>query len=124
MPTMPAPFLQMDVDVDDSRQMELTGMRRLACAVLIAAVSDLQRGTTGRPSYDAAFQSAKQLLCAPNWDLEFWCALANLNQAAVIERSLQMLTTKTPHISQWQKSGRYTMDGKGAPVNYGEVALQ
>lgn len=67
-------------------------MRRLASAVLIQAVGDLQRGLIGRPSYDDQFQSAKQLLCADNPDLIFWCGLANINAEAVVERSIKMLT--------------------------------
>lgn len=79
------------VDRGAVSHIELTGMRRLASAVLIQAVSDLQRGLIGRPSYDDQFTSAKELLCVMNADLVFWCALANINCAAIVERSMKML---------------------------------
>lgn len=118
---MPKPILFEMAPVADvhPQQMEMTGMRRLACAVLIAAVADLQRGTTGRPSFDAGFQSAKELLCRENPDLEFWCALSGLNRHAVMDRALMMIKTGSKSVSELKKSGRYSMDLKGAPIDYG-----
>ncbi len=67
----------------------MVNIKLLALVVILKALEDLQyprRGSKTRTEANEALYSAKEFCLVPdNWDLRFWCGLAEIDPALVVQ---------------------------------------